>query len=140
MMIKRKPVRLDTSQVGKNSGWVSPDGTWYECGYMEHVWLARRLFKEGITKDSGEWYLEENGWLKLKSPNTILFFSDVPMTRDQKNFIYDFIKGLDNFNYATINMTDVSLNQIYEHLEKEQFNWYVTLTRYNKPKIRVDNK
>lgn len=34
-----------------NCGFIAPDGTYYTCGYMEHLWLAERICKE-------------NGWIE----------------------------------------------------------------------------
>lgn len=39
-------------------GWILPDGKFYGCGYMEHIWLADRLGKE-------EKEAEKAGWIKI---------------------------------------------------------------------------
>lgn len=45
-------------KLNAEDGWVLPDGKFYPCGYMEHIWLAGRLGKE-------EREAEKAGWIKI---------------------------------------------------------------------------
>jgi hypothetical protein len=42
-------------------GWLSPDGTFYGCGYTKHSELAELYF------DKSELEMEKTGWVKVSS-------------------------------------------------------------------------
>jgi hypothetical protein len=44
--------------IDSDSGWLSPEGKFYACSYMQHIWMASRL-------DADEVHLEDKGWVKL---------------------------------------------------------------------------
>lgn len=46
-------------------GWISPNGTYYHCGYQGHIDLSNRICFGLIETDNSELYLEEHGWCKI---------------------------------------------------------------------------
>lgn len=56
--LSERPAPKPDSTVSADDGWITPDGKFYPCGYMEHVWLADKLGKE-------EREAEKAGWVKI---------------------------------------------------------------------------
>lgn len=80
----RKPPKFKRSITGQ-SGWLSPDGKFYPCGYMEHISIAHRLNRNEGT-------LEELGWIKIQSGWAISpggLHHDLPATQSQIDLLFD---------------------------------------------------
>ena len=73
-------------------GWLSPDGKFYPCQWMEHIWVARVLLydmfgEEGRDKDEGK--LEDMGWIKISQGNAFEPPRRRATTR-QRNLVFDY--------------------------------------------------
>jgi len=51
-----KPEATDT--IDHHSGWLSTEGRFYSCGWMEHLWLLSRLGQDDLEA-------EKVGWIKI---------------------------------------------------------------------------
>jgi hypothetical protein len=63
------------------TGWLSPEGRMYRCGYMEHDFIAYYLFKS----EPGE--LLDKGWIRIEGSGSDSFFSRKKYTPEQLNFL-----------------------------------------------------
>ncbi len=74
--------------ITSNTGWLSRDGKFYPCRWMEHVSMAIRLGDE-------EGSLERKGWVKLAMHNGKQMFwgffePEPPPTDDQRRMVGDY--------------------------------------------------
>lgn len=72
-------------KITGQSGWLSPDGKFYACGYMEHISMADELNRNEGT-------LEELGWIKIQGGTAISpggFRRDLPATQSQVDLLFD---------------------------------------------------
>lgn len=70
----------DPESMANPSGWLSPDGKFYSCGWMQHISLMDRLEMDPIEA-------EKLGWLKLDSRYGPL--PEVRMTQRQVDMLFD---------------------------------------------------
>ena len=80
----RKPPKYKRSITGQ-SGWLSPKGKFYPCGYMEHISMAGRLGKNELD-------LEERGWVKIQNGTAFRpggLRHDLPATQRQIDLLFD---------------------------------------------------
>jgi len=79
---KPAPPPKPERSISTDSGWLSPEGKFYRCGYMEHIGMARRL---GFQESS----LEKLGWVKLTTGHGFLA-PDRDVTQSQIDMIWDY--------------------------------------------------
>lgn len=65
-------VSTDITATDTDSGWIAPDGSFYECGFEQHYFEAKKIvdFKQlakGVQMSVAEGLLVERGWIKLSS-------------------------------------------------------------------------
>lgn len=68
-------------QYISNHGWILPNGDFYPCGYMEHIWLVG-------TFDKTEQQAENEGWIKVGQSVALGWYiyrgrEDKPITQAQ---------------------------------------------------------
>jgi hypothetical protein len=78
-------------------GWLSPDGKFYKCEWMEHIWMARVLLysmfgEEARRSDEGR--LEKMGWMKISQGTTFPPPGQYATTR-QRNLVFDYFAEQD---------------------------------------------
>ncbi len=86
---------------GEGDGWVSPEGQYYMCSYLQHLQLVNQLYvcdmlgvpyvedEDTLLRDDGESIAERLGWLKLKS-GAFYHESRLDLTQAQLNTMFDF--------------------------------------------------
>lgn len=67
-------------KITHNYGWLSPDGKFYACSWMEHIRLAETLGFE-------ERNLEKLGWIKIEDGDA--FEPERGVTQRQKTLVFD---------------------------------------------------
>lgn len=83
-------------------GWLSPDGKFYECHYVDHLITADKLCKRygyRMTRRfpyqlNGEYTLEINGWVKI-SLGRVHYNCEKPMSKKQLDFLFDYLMAND---------------------------------------------
>lgn len=78
---KPTPPPEPQDKISHRFGWLSPEGRFYRCEWMEHIWLARAL-------GSSEVELENKGWIKIEKGEA--FIPDKAATQRQLDLIFDF--------------------------------------------------
>ncbi|HFB07047.1 MAG TPA: hypothetical protein ENJ92_01240 [Chloroflexi bacterium] len=73
-------------KIDNSDGWLSPEGKFYACGWMEHINLADRL---GYSSRR----LEKMGWIKLSANR--FFAGESKASQAQINLIWDFCQEYD---------------------------------------------
>lgn len=69
--------------VTSNDGWLSPDGFFYPCQWMQHSrTIAAASGMNAVTA-------EELGWIKLDSMYGLISSGDRDPTQTQINMLYD---------------------------------------------------
>ena len=63
-------IQYSGSNLQHKYGWISPDGEWFGCPYMEHSQVANAIAKvkfadEIHRKPNAEQVLEEHGYVKI---------------------------------------------------------------------------
>ena len=83
---------VTSSVVGALHGWLSPEGDFYACGFLEHESFAWRIAAARGYRDfySGSKALEEHEWVKLKCGNWIVVAKDLA-TQPQIDAIFDWL-------------------------------------------------
>jgi len=61
--LKKKLINIWETET--DSGWIAPNGKFYECGTEQHTSLADWLLEDKFENNEHE--LEERGWVKLSS-------------------------------------------------------------------------
>jgi len=99
------------------SGYLSPDGKFYACGYMEHLQLQEVLIGGGLTNGftSSSKELIDVGWIKVSAAR-FTCNDDKKVTKRQINFIYDFFEA-HKLEKTEWNLFKWTLRQILEHIE-----------------------
>lgn len=67
-------------KITHDYGWLSPDGKFYPCAWMEHIWLAGALGFE-------ERNLEKLGWIKIEAGEA--FAPEREVTQRQIDLVFD---------------------------------------------------
>lgn len=75
-------------EITSDCGWLSPDGKFYRCAYMEHISLAIRLGRDEVR-------LEKLGWIKVQENK---FWGDLlcdggeraKVTQKQRDLVFDY--------------------------------------------------
>jgi hypothetical protein len=75
-------------EITADCGWLSPDGKFYRCAYMEHISLAIRLGMDEVR-------LEKLGWVKVQENK---FWGDLlceggeraKVTQKQRDLVFDY--------------------------------------------------
>lgn len=80
-----KPVLKPKAESFSN-GWLSPDGTYFECPAQGHLVAADVL--AGASRYDGEKILESRGWAKV-SDNRWFAVGRQELTQGQIDFIFD---------------------------------------------------
>ena len=76
-------------------GYIAPDGTTYSCGYMEHLHLADRLYKEltgeepECYQDTEDWLEDEKGYMRIDGRGQYNFYYKRHMTDAQAQVCLD---------------------------------------------------
>ena len=76
-------------------GYIAPDGTTYSCGYMEHLHLADRLYKEltgeepECYQDTEDWLEDEKGYMRIDGRGRYNFYYQRHMTDAQAKVCLD---------------------------------------------------
>jgi hypothetical protein len=72
--------------IATDCGWLTPDGRFYPCGWMEHLWLV------GCFDLTGE-KAEQAGWIKISDNEAWsahhLFGEGAPPTQRQIDLVFD---------------------------------------------------
>lgn len=104
---------IEMKNTTTNSGWLSPDGKFYECGFEDHTRHATELFNNKIVekynsavdKNIEEWQqhnheyvLEQRKWVKLSSGEILYRFRKIRdnaevMSIKQKYAIIDYMNA-----------------------------------------------
>jgi len=82
---QRRVATRASREINHTDGWLSPQGKFYRCGWMEHISLADAL---GYTEKQ----LEELGWIKISNNRAIP--SEKPPSQAQINALFDWKKEL----------------------------------------------
>ena len=77
------------------TGWLSPEGKFYECGYMEHLSFCDDIVHDRykINSKNNEEFLENHGWVKISMTTYIshelhiLWKMGNHLTEKQKEFL-----------------------------------------------------
>lgn len=80
------PPPIPEYEITSDCGWLSPDGKFYRCAYMEHISLALRLSFD-------EPRLEKMGWLKVQDGKIYLGIwvnPDIKPTQKQRDLVFDY--------------------------------------------------
>jgi hypothetical protein len=92
------PPPIFHSKIVTDTGWLSPDGRFYPCGWREHIYLADRISRHLNPEESepviGGWEhrLEQRGWIKFSGRDGI-FKLDQPATKRQNDRILEWCLG-----------------------------------------------
>lgn len=103
----KPPLVVNASPMGEtktDSGWIAPDGKFYECDFEGHQYEAEKIIKVGVvpkaTKEEekemshrgdAERLLEMRKWVKLSSGKIRYSLSrDEQMTKAQKETVLDY--------------------------------------------------
>lgn len=111
----KKPVELSLEpyqgELAGKSGWLAPDGKFFECEYRYHWLMSEKLCKKYgyavnnkfLVPDS-EYTLELNGWLKISKTHVFFRTCEKPITARQLNFLFDYYVAnkLPLYEYETI--------------------------------------
>jgi len=90
-----KPIPTNIEDTKSNSGWISPEGLFYECKPKKHIDLADEIcisdiFTPDKKAENYERVLEINGWIKL-SNGVIQYYINDPkkdhINMEQKDII-----------------------------------------------------
>ncbi|HBV99166.1 MAG: hypothetical protein JL50_07095 [Peptococcaceae bacterium BICA1-7] len=94
-----EPVNLEpyVGDLKGIDGWLSRDGTLYQCNYVDHLIYAERLCKKfGYQllnrfpyQMNSEYTLEQKGWAKI-SNGKVHYASTKPMSKKQLDFLFDY--------------------------------------------------
>lgn len=80
-----RPTPPPDTKLEHEDGWVLPDGKFYPCGYMEHIWLAEKLGKP-------EREAEKAGWVKIShglDGTLYIHRGERDVTQKQINTVFD---------------------------------------------------
>lgn len=102
---KTTPLKSDVNPI-LESGWLSPDGEFYGCGFEQHNVFSEELVeflklesptpidrKEHLAfENDAEIILEKLKWIKISSKRYLWNFSDFVLTKKQENAIRKFMK------------------------------------------------
>lgn len=69
--------------ITQDSGWLSPDGKFYPCGYMEHLKTIDKLIGPGEV-----WKAEKMGWVKI-IPGYPYLLCEKSVTEQQAKMLLD---------------------------------------------------
>jgi len=92
-------------EITTDCGWLSPDGKFYRCIYMEHISLAQRLGLDEVR-------LEKLGWIKVQDNR---FFGDLlsddenaKVTQKQRDLVFDYCRktGTELPNWMQLKLDD----------------------------------
>jgi hypothetical protein len=114
---------IDITKTTTNSGWLSPDGLFYECGFEEHCRFADTLHDVGIVPDNTdremgkeiwlrnnyEYVLELRKWIKLSS-GRIIFKTDFNGTSLNNIQKKEMIKYFKNKGSDTVRLFDKNVS------------------------------
>lgn len=86
------------TKLEARDGWILPDGKFYPCGYMEHIWLADKLGKS-------EPEAEKLGWVKIHHAldgGLYITINEKRFTQKQQNTLFDWCQkhGIDYDKYV----------------------------------------
>lgn len=71
------------NKITGNTGWLSPDGKFYPCGYAQHASVACAL---GLTDNPAAHGVEPAGWVRLGvSDNRQYFFGEHSLFNEMQN-------------------------------------------------------
>lgn len=65
----------------QEDGWMSPDGTYYPCGFYHHSEAAEEIAGMDV------WELEESGWVHISGD--CIRNEDVRLTQAQRDMLFD---------------------------------------------------
>jgi hypothetical protein len=76
--------------------WVSPNGDFYACRWMQHDRLAYRLAAAVYADPRGPWALEQRGWLRIGQHGTAIRSSfREPPSQGQLNVLFSLLQVSD---------------------------------------------
>ncbi|TYO95936.1 hypothetical protein [Desulfallas thermosapovorans] len=92
--IKLEPYKGDLKGV---DGWLSREGVFYRCNYVDHSIYADKLCKKyGYQllnsfplSMNGEYTLEKKGWAKI-SNGKVHYANEKPLSKKQLDFLFDY--------------------------------------------------
>ncbi len=96
---------IDITKTTTDSGWISPEGLFYECGFEQHRYLAISLNECKIAPDVtieefgylhtsafSEGVLELRGWVKISSGD-VRYSQSKKLTNKQKETIKNYFQS-----------------------------------------------
>lgn len=84
--LERMPKPKPESSLKSEDGWIIPDGKFYPCRYMEHIWLADKI--AGVEEKDAE----KRGWIKISNAIGMglhIYKGDREPTQRQLNTLFD---------------------------------------------------
>lgn len=108
---------MDITKTETNSGWIAPDGKFYECEFEGHARLANQMILYDIVyfpdkKSIGDCQeaLERAGWAKLSSQELRFYHG---LNKKQKDVIIDYYLSI-NRSYVIIFERKVPIPEFME--------------------------
>ena len=103
-----RPCPERDSKLEGGDGWILPNGHFYACGHMEHIWLATVLLeKQGyseVVTGNAERTAEKLGWCKIShgEDRQLYIHNDKKNTQKQRDTLFDWCEkhGVDYNKYV----------------------------------------
>jgi hypothetical protein len=113
---KKEPLKDKKERLNYQSGYFSPDGTFYGCSAQGHIDLADRLIKINgyLNHVNAQQILEKDGWIKMTNDELFYFNFNKRPTQAQIDSIFDHFKYA-QFKFNLLNMT---LNSLITYIER----------------------
>jgi hypothetical protein len=94
------PVRTEPEPA---AAWVAPDGSFYQCRWMEHDRLAYRLSGAHYKDAGGPRTLERRGWVRLQHDGTLVWPSfSRPLSQAQLDVLFALMQASEGTFRANI--------------------------------------
>ena len=85
------PVRTEPEP---SAAWIAPDGSFYQCRWMEHDRLGYRLSGAHYKDPGGPRTLERRGWMRLQHDGTIVWPSlSHPPSQSQLDVLFTLMQA-----------------------------------------------
>ena len=102
MNMERRSIQGDVPEKESElfeKGWLLPNGDYYRCHFMEHVWLAGELLNKKYPDERNyEKTAEDLGWVKLTGSQTWPLHFHKKLTKKQCNRLWDYCEKF-GFDY-----------------------------------------
>jgi hypothetical protein len=111
-----------------NSGWLSPEGKFYDCKLQTHIEMAKTIVIEyginktpdiGVPRINCESVLENKNWIKVSNLN-IIFYKLVTagktITRQQYKYLMSYFKykrSINSISEYQLEFAYLTIDEIY---------------------------